>query len=235
VVDGLEEWSLAELAVATLAVCGAVVLLRLAVVSLFASSRTRLAGIQLPLRQATVISWAGMRGAVSLAAALAIPLETDAGAPFPDRALIIFLAFTVIMATLVLQGLSLPVVIRKLGVEDDGADLREEAKARKRAAQAALDRLEELAGQDWVYDDTAERMRGTYAFRLRRFGERFDESADGSNELRSVSYQRLRRELLDAERDAVIELRRSGAIADEVMHRVLRDIALEDARLDFER
>ena len=236
VIDGLDEWPFAEIAVATVAVCAVVVLLRMAVLILFARPRMRLGGgMRLPLRHAAVISWSGMRGAVSLAAALAIPLETDAGAPFPDRALIIFLAFTVILTTLVLQGLSLPVVIRALGVEDDGADLREETKARKRASQAALSRLDELTGEDWVYDDTAERMRGMYEFRLRRFGERFDEAADGANEHRSVSYQRLRRELLDAERDAVLDLRRSGAIADDVMHRVLRDIALEDARLDFER
>ncbi len=84
-------------------------------------------------------------------------------------------------------------------------------------------------------DDTAERLRGLYDFRLRRFSERFDAGADGSNEQRSLAYQRLRRELLDAERDAVLDLRRNGAIADDVMHRVLRDIALEDVRLDFER
>jgi CPA1 family monovalent cation:H+ antiporter len=191
--------------------------------------------MRFPLRHAAVISWAGMRGAVSLAAALAMPLETDAGAPFPERSLIIFLAFTVIMFTLVVQGLTLPVVIRALGVEDDGAEAREEAKARKRAAQAALERLEELTGEDWVLEDTAERLRGAYTFRVRRFGERFDEAADSSNEDRSLAYQRLRRELLNAERDSVLELRRSGVVSDDVMNRVLRDIALEDVRLDFER
>jgi CPA1 family monovalent cation:H+ antiporter len=236
VLDGLDAWSTTEIAGAAVAVCATVVLVRIAWMSLFAHQRLLPdSRMRLPLRHAAVISWAGMRGAVSLAAALAIPLETDAGAPFPDRPLIIFLAFSVILFTLVAQGLSLPAVIRALGVEDDGADLHEESKARKRAAQAALARLEELTGEDWVLEDTAERLRGLYDFRLRRFGERFDESADGSNEQRSLSYQRLRRELLGAERDAVLELRRSGVIADDVMHRVLRDIALEDARLDFER
>ena len=236
VVEGLDAWSTGEIAGATAAVCATVVVLRIAWVSLFAYQRllseTR---IRLPLRHAAVISWAGMRGVVSLAAALAIPLETEAGTPFPGRSLIIFLAFSVILFTLVVQGLSLPAVIRALGIEDDGSELREEAKARKRAAQAALARLEELTGEDWVLDDTAGRLRGLYEFRLRRFDERFDKSADGSNEQRSLSYQRLRRELLAAERDAVLELRRSGVIADDVMRRVLRDIALEDVRLDFER
>jgi Na+/H+ antiporter len=239
VLDGLGRWSTEEIVAATAAVCAAVVVLRIAMMALFASGRLLpglgATGMRLPLRHAAVISWAGMRGAVSLAAALAIPLETDAGAPFPDRALVIFLAFTVILFTLVVQGLSLPVVIRSLGIEDDGAEAREEAKARKRAAQAALARLEELGGEDWVLEDTAERLRGLYDFRVRRFGERFDEGADGSNEDRSLSYQRLRRELLNAERDSVLDLRRSGVVSDDVMNRVLRDIALEDVRLDFER
>jgi CPA1 family monovalent cation:H+ antiporter len=176
-----------------------------------------------------------MRGAVALAAALAIPLETDTGAAFPGRELIIFLAFCVILFTLVGQGMTLPTLIRALRIEDDGLDAREEAKARKRAAMAALERLAELEGEDWVMDETAGRLRGLYGFRVRRFGERFDESSDGANEAQSLSYQRLRRELLDAERDAVLTLRREGVVSDDVMNRVLRDIALEDVRLDFER
>jgi monovalent cation/hydrogen antiporter len=233
VLEGLDRLSTAELAAAAVAVCATVVVLRFAWVLLLAARRRN--ELRLPVPQAAVVSWAGMRGAVSLAAALAIPLETDTGTPFPYRHEIIFLAFSVILFTLVVQGLSLPALIRVLGVEDDGSEGLEEAKARKRAAQAALARLEELTGEDWVLDDTAERLRGLYDFRVRRFGERFDPSADGSNEQRSQSYQRLRRELLDAERDAVLELRRSGVVSDDVMHRVLRDIALEDVRLDFER
>jgi CPA1 family monovalent cation:H+ antiporter len=239
VLEGLDRWSTDEVAVAAIAVCAAVVIVRVVWMALFGYHRVlpglRESPMRLPLRHAAVISWAGMRGAVSLAAALAIPLETDTGAPFPDRALIVFLAFMVILFTLVVQGLSLPLVIRALGVEDDGGEAEEEAKARKRAAQAALARLEELSGEDWVMEDTAERLRGLYDFRVRRFGERFDETADGSSEQRSLSYQRLRRELLEAERYAVLDLRRDGVVSDDVMNRVLRDIALEDVRLDFER
>ena len=81
-------------------------------------------------------------------------------------------------------------------------------------------------------EDTAERMRGLYGFRRDRFSSRFDPDGDGSVEGRSLDYQRLRRELLDAERDAVVELRRTGHIDDDVMRRVVRDLDLEDARLD---
>ena len=97
-----------------------------------------------------------MRGGVSLAAALAIPLETDAGAPFPERDLIIFLAFCVILATLVGQGLLFPALIHMLRVEDDGLDADEELNARLEIAFAALDRIDELEDVEWVPGDTVE-------------------------------------------------------------------------------
>jgi monovalent cation/hydrogen antiporter len=184
-------------------------------------------------RGAVFISWSGMRGAVSLAAALALPLDTDAGDPFPGRDLIVFLTFAVILVTLVGQGLTLPLVIRALRLEDDGADGREEAKARIRAAEAALARLEELVDEEWVRDDTAERLRGAYRFRTDRFRARFDDTDDGVIETRSQDFQRLRRELLDAERGAVLDLRRAGVISDDVWYRVARDLDLEDQRLDI--
>jgi CPA1 family monovalent cation:H+ antiporter len=184
-------------------------------------------------RGAVFLSWAGMRGAVSLAAALALPLETDAGEAFPGRDLVLFLTFAVIMVTLLGQGLTLPGVIRALGLEDDGMADREDAKARIRAAEAALERLAELELEEWVRDDTAERMRGSYRFRTERFRARFDDGDDGGIEARSQDYQRLRRELLDAERAAVLELRRSGVISNDVWLRVSRDLDLEDQRLDI--
>jgi monovalent cation/hydrogen antiporter len=184
-------------------------------------------------RGAVFLSWAGMRGAVSLAAALALPLRTDEGAPFPGRDLILFLTFSVILVTLVGQGLTLPAVIRVLGIEDDGVDDRQDAKARIHAAEAALARLEELVGEDWVREDTAERVRGAYNFRTSRFRARLDDGDDGSIESRSQDYQRLRRELLDAERAALVELRRTGVIGNDVWLRVGRDLDLEDQRLDI--
>jgi len=184
-------------------------------------------------RGAFFLSWTGMRGAVSLAAALALPLETDAGAPFPARDLILFLTFAVILVTLVGQGLTLPIVIRALRLEDDGLEDSEDARARIHAAEAALARLDELVDEDWVREDTAERVRGAYRFRTTRFQARLDDGDDGSIESRSQDYQRLRRELLDAERRALIDLRRSGAISNEVWIRVGRDLDLEDQRLDI--
>lgn len=186
-----------------------------------------------PWQAPALIGWAGMRGAVSLAAALALPFSTDDGTPFPGRDLVIFLAFCVILVTLVGQGLSLPGAIRLLGLEADDRSTREGSKARIRAAAAAIERLEALAGEDWVRDDTVERMRGMYEFRVSRFAAHFDDGDDGAIEERSAAYQRLRRELLAAERDAVVELRRAGTIGDEVMNPILRELDLEETRLDL--
>jgi Na+/H+ antiporter len=185
-----------------------------------------------PWKSATILSWSGMRGAVSLAAALAIPLSTDAGEPFPNRELIIFLTFAVILGTLVIQGLSLPAVIRVLRLRGEDDPEREETKARIHAAEAALARLDELVGEDWVRDDTVERLRGLFNFRRERFRSRFDPETDGAIEDQSASYQRLLRELLEAERSAVLELQRAGRIDNDVLRRVVRDLDLEEARLN---
>jgi Na+/H+ antiporter len=179
-----------------------------------------------PWQWPVVISWAGIRGAVSLAAALALPTN------FPGRELIVFLTFAVILVTLVGQGLTLPWLIRVLHVKDDGGAEREDAKARIKASEAALARLEELEREGWVREDTAERTRGQYRFRTNRFRARYDGVDDEGVEDRSQQYQRLRRELLEAERQAVIGLRNEGVITEDVMQRVQRDIDLEDLRLD---
>ena len=167
-----------------------------------------------------------------MAAALALPLTTDAGTPFPNRELIIFLTFSVILGTLLLQGLTLPALIRVLRLQSDELERKEEAKARIYAAEAALARLEELVDEDWVREDTAERLRAMFNFRRERFRSRFDPETDGDLEDRSLSYQRLLRELLDSEREAVLNLQRDGRIDDEVMRRVIRDLDLEEARLN---
>ena len=238
ILDALQGSSAGQLTVWALLVIGTVVVARLVWVYTVSYLPKRFA-LRLGRREHAptlgyplVVAWSGMRGAVSLAAALAIPLTTDAGAPFPQRDLIIFLTFCVILGTLVGQGLTLPAVIRAAGLEPDHREEREDAKARIKAADAALARLEELAVEDWVRDDTAERMRGLYGFRRNRFASRFDADSDGDIEERSQSYQRLRRELLEAERAAIVDLRRQGVINTDVERRLQRDLDLEDARLD---
>jgi Na+/H+ antiporter len=185
-------------------------------------------------RTRQISAWAGMRGGVSLAAALALPLQTDAGEPFPQRDLIIFLAFSVILFTLVIQGLTLPWLMRRLRVGDDGREVEEEeVKARLHASAAALERLEELAAEDWTRDETVERVRRLYEYRQRRFSARRDGDDSDGIEDRSLAFQRLSRELYNAQRQAVVALRNSGEISNEVMTRIERDLDLEDSRLEI--
>jgi Na+/H+ antiporter len=239
ILDELDAYSAADLLWWAFAVWAAVVVARClwvypaAWLPRLLSRRARERHPMLPTAKMALVSWIGLRGAVSLAAALAVPLTTEAGEPFPGRNLILFLTFAVILGSLVIQGLSLPAVIRALDLEDDSAaEAQEEARARIDAAAAALARHDDLAAEEWVREDTADRLRGSYNFRQARFSARLDEGDDGGIEARSVDYQRLRRELLDAERAAVYELRRSGGISDEVARRITRDLDLEDARLD---
>ena len=238
IVEGLSEYSAAELVLYAGLISLTVVLLRF----LWVFPATYLARILIrrvrerdpspPWQSVMIVSWTGMRGVISLAAALALPLTTNAGEPFPERNLILFLTFCVILTTLVVQGLSLPALIRALGVEDDGSGEREETKGRIHVAQAALARLEELEGEDWVREDTAERVRGLYNYRRSRFAARVDGDGDGFEE-RSAAYQRLLTELLRAQRQTLIRLRNEGKIGDEAMHRIERDLDLEESRLDL--
>jgi CPA1 family monovalent cation:H+ antiporter len=179
-----------------------------------------------PWQAPVVIAWAGVRGAVSLAAALALPADV------PQRDRIVFVTFVVILASLIGPIVTMPGLVRLIGIEDDGGADREDAKARIKAAEAALARIEEIAAEGWANEDSLDRARGQYRFRTNRFTSRLTgDNGDGSEE-RSVLYQRLRRELLDAERMAVHALRNEGRITEEVAQRVQRDIDLEDSRLD---
>ena len=175
-----------------------------------------------------------MRGAVSLAAALALPLTTDAGEPLPGRDLILFVTFAVILFTVVGQGLTLPPLIRRFDVAEDGSEEEhEEVRARLTAAGAALERLDELSIEEWTQEDTVKRVRAMYEFRRRRFKVRAGkiEDEDGIED-RSIAYQRLMHELYAAQRGALVSLRDSGKISAEVMRRVERELDLEEERLE---
>jgi monovalent cation/hydrogen antiporter len=178
-----------------------------------------------------VNAWCGMRGAVSLAAALAL----EPG--FPQREIVLFLTFAVIFATLVLQGLTLPLVIKAVGVEDDGEDEREELLGRRAAVAAALERLDELAAAEWTRDETAERMRLMYEYRQRRFairaGEVEDDEGGEAVESRSRRYQKMVRSVINAQRERLVELRNGGEISNDVMLRLTRELDLEDERLEI--
>jgi monovalent cation/hydrogen antiporter len=238
VIDGISGLSTGTILGYAAAVSAAVIVIRFlwvfpsTYVPRLVSRRIRERGPAVHWQFAAIVAWTGMRGAVSLAAALAIPETIDGGGAFPQRDLIIFLTYAVILVTLILQGLTLPGLIKVLDVEDDGNLVQRESKARILAARAALDRIEELRAEEWVRDETADRMRGMYDFRIRRFSARFDDEDDGAIDRQSYAYQRLRRKVLEAERAEIIRLRNVGKINDEIMRRIERDLDLEDTRLE---
>ncbi len=184
-----------------------------------------------PPAERLAVGWAGMRGSVSLAAALAIPLEIDAGGAFPDRELIVFLAFCVILVTLVGQSLTLGPLIARLGLQDDGLEEREERIARQRVAEAGITRIEELGEPDWISGDSIERARNLFDYRRRRFGALVD--GDGDNyEERADAWRRLMYDVYDAQRDELVGMRNRGEISDEVRRKIERDLDLEESRLE---
>jgi monovalent cation/hydrogen antiporter len=134
----------------------------------------------------------------------------------------------------VVQGLTLPWLIRRLGITGDAEEEREELVGRRAATEAALARIDQLGAEPWTRDETVERMRGLYQYRRQRLAARAGET-DGSDgyEHRSLKYQRMVRQVLDAQRDEIIRLRNHGVISNEVMHRLERELDLEDERLEI--
>src|SRR5437867_2746726 len=179
----------------------------------------------------TIVAWTGMRGVVSLAAALALPFTVQDGSPFPGRELILFLTFTVILATLVLQGLSLPSMIRWLGIKDDGAAEKEELEARLKANESALTRLNELAEMRPADAEVVQRLRVEYEDRIRQLRASESDSNETPRHLFSSEYEQFSYELLQVERRIILQLRNEGIINDEVLRRIQRDIDLAEARL----
>ena len=176
-----------------------------------------------------IVAWTGMRGVVSLAAALAVPLTLSDGSHFPGRDYILFITFCVILATLVLQGLSLPVLIRRLGVVDDGLANVEERTARLKANEAALAYLSEVDSQ--FPQELVERLRAEYNDRIRQLEVCASVAGDRSDGLSAPSYQRLQQDALDVERRTIIQLRDEYVINDEVLRRIQLDLDHAEARL----
>jgi monovalent cation/hydrogen antiporter len=231
VLDGLHAYAMDELAGYAAAIVMAAILVRFLWVFLGArlARLVPVIGIPEPLppwQSLVMISWCGMRGIVSLAAAMAIPYATAADVAFPQRDLIIFLTFAVILVTLVAQGLTLAPVIRWLGVAPDGDADAEERAARMKTAHAAREALDGLAAEAGIQPGIVQIVRADYDIRLQE--ERASDlhlapAADPVRMLRLAAVAAARRRLM--------KLRRDREIGDEVMHRILRELDLEEARL----
>jgi CPA1 family monovalent cation:H+ antiporter len=186
-----------------------------------------------PWQFVAVVSWTGMRGIVSLALALALPLTLPSGEPFPQRAVIIVISFAVILVSLLVQALSLPWLIRVLRIEDDGADLREEREALIQASRASLARLDEIDNTVVIHPQLLERVRAPYEERLTRLTTEAREDPECKlTEGEAAAYRRLRSEALAAEREAVVALRNQGKIGEEVLRGVQEALDLEALQPD---
>lgn len=184
-----------------------------------------------PWQQAMIVGWAGMRGVVSLAAAFALPIVLANRQAFPGRSYILFLTFCVILTTLVFQGLTLPVLIRWLGVKDDGVIESEEREARLRANEAAVDFVERKALEEHFPDEVMARVRAEYCDRIAQLEACCEERGNPSGEVATPIYQRLQAGALQIERQTIIALRNSQQINDEALRRIQRDLDLAEARL----
>jgi Na+/H+ antiporter len=185
-----------------------------------------------PWQHVTLVAWTGMRGVVSLASALAIPLTLSNGAPFPGRDLILFLTIAVILATLVLQGLSLPWLIRLLGIKDDRSTEREEHLARLEANRAALFHLTQVTESDPAKTDARDRLRVEYEDRIHQLEAYEPGAKDASWNTFSKEYENLSLDTLAAERAVILDLRNRSIINDEVLRRIQHDLDLAEARIE---
>jgi CPA1 family monovalent cation:H+ antiporter len=226
-----------QLALYALAICATAILTRIlwvfgaTAIRRMLSAKLRQRDDVLPWRHVMLIAWSGMRGIVSLAAALALPMTTASANPFPGRDLILFLTFTVILATLVFQGLTLPPLIRFLKLTADDLEHREERDARIQAAHAALSRLHVLSFDPAADPRVLDRLRLLYEERLQRLGDHTHH--DHALEHRSPQEvaPTVHREALIAERRMITFLRDQNDISDTVLRRLLHEIDLEEARL----
>jgi monovalent cation/hydrogen antiporter len=176
-----------------------------------------------------VLGWSGMRGAVSLAIALAIPLRTSAGAPFPQRAQVVFFSYAAVLITLVLPGFTLGPLVRRLGLQRAGERARRMAEARSAVYQAALERIDELAADDEVDEDLAGRLRHLYEGRVERLATRLAE--DGHEHDGAAQHSRARRAVIAAERDRLAELGAAGSYPADLLRDIQHELDLEESRI----
>ncbi|MGW7086287.1 Na+/H+ antiporter [Streptomyces sp. NPDC054871] len=197
------------------------------------STRIRERESDMDWRRPLIVSWAGMRGVVSLAIAFSIPLVMDDGEPFPARNLVLFLTFTTVIGTLVVQGLSLPWLIRvlKLPGRDAQAETLAEAQAQNAASQAAERKVDELMRDERnrLPEPLQDRLRTVLERRRNSVWERLGQSNPVTGESADDTYRRLAREAIAAEREVFVKMRDERRIDDEMMRTLLRKLDLEEA------
>ena len=182
------------------------------------------------LRESLVLSWAGMRGVVSLAAALALPVSLP-GSALPARDAIIVITFTVILVTLVGQGLTLPLVIRALRLGSDSDEGHEESHARQELIEQALRRIDELEKKWPDHKPLIDQLRTSYQHRAEH-EEQLHEAPGNEAEQELVEHRQIRSDVIDAQRDALRAMRDRGAIDDDALRSIERELDLEEIRME---
>jgi CPA1 family monovalent cation:H+ antiporter len=228
---GMDRTTLLELAAVGVVVSLALIAVR-AVWVLGMSLRGLLAKSErrIRLRESIVLSWAGMRGVVSLAAALALPISLPGNA-VPARDAIIVITFTVILVTLVGQGLTLPLVIRAVGLGSDADERHEESHARQELIEEALRRIDDLE-QKWPnHRPLIDQLRTSYQHRAEH-EEQLHEAPGNEAEQELVEHRQIRSDVIDAQRDALTAMRDRGAIDDDVLRDIERELDLEEIRME---
>jgi CPA1 family monovalent cation:H+ antiporter len=195
------------------------------------SPRLRIRDPYPPWQNIAILAWAGARGGVSLATALAVPLTVSNGAPFPQRDLILFITFGIIFSTLVLQGLSLPPVIRWLRFASDDSLEQEERYARQTAIRAAHRRLDAFADEGALPGELIEEIRHAYRKRMAHLSTDNDDEEQARLAQRYLHYVEVKQILIDVECEVIVRLRDDGTIGDEALHRVQRDLDMDEIRL----
>jgi NhaP-type Na+/H+ or K+/H+ antiporter len=179
-----------------------------------------------------VLSWAGMRGVVSLAAALALPLMPPTGGPFPARESLVIVTLTVIVLTLLGQGLTLPWLIRALGLSENVGLREEEARARQRLLEAATRRLDQLYPVWPGHQPLLDQLRETYRHRSEHVERQFEQSAGDAEDRELIEHREIRRTIIDSEREALQRLRAEDEVNEQVLRDLERELDLEERRMD---
>src|SRR5262249_34397502 len=178
-----------------------------------------------------VLSWTGMRGAVSLAAALAMPLALPGGSPLPAPEAVIGLSLPGLLVSLVGQGVSLPFVIKAVRIGGDAGARAEEQQARRELVDEAVQRIDELYGQWPGHRPLLDQLRATYLHRAEHFGQ-FDDLPESAAEQELVEHRQIRRSVIDAQRESVLLMRDRGAIDDDVLRTLERELDLGAGRME---
>jgi monovalent cation/hydrogen antiporter len=241
ILEGIKEHSLLTLAGYGLMISFTAIIVRIlwvfpgAYIPRFLFASIRKAEPETNWRVVTIVAWTGMRGVVSLAAALALPVMINEHTPFPQRDLILFLTFSVILITLVFQGLTLPKLIKFLGIRSTGQEVEDEVKARIKLASAAIEYIEENISYGTVSDQVLAQIKNKYELRINHLSKSLKEEEEGYEDNSFDQFHTLQQKLLRIERSILADMHKKGLTDEEILRKLEYELDLEESRLGLEK